>query len=63
VVVLCLDERYRTTLAHWLRSDSVVVEIADDGSRAKELLAQGAETCLSLIAFCPRGRGYHGLQP
>lgn len=46
MVILCLDERYRTTLAHWLRSDGMVVEIADDGSRAKELLGAGSREVL-----------------
>ena len=46
MVVLCLDERYRTTLAHWLRSDGMGAEIADDGSRAKVLLGAGSRGVL-----------------
>jgi DNA-binding response OmpR family regulator len=46
VVILCLDERYRTTLAHWLRSGGMGVEMADDGSRAKVLLGAGSRDVL-----------------
>jgi DNA-binding response OmpR family regulator len=46
VVVLCLDERYRTALAHWLRSDGMRVEIADGGRCAKELLGVGSRRVL-----------------
>jgi DNA-binding response OmpR family regulator len=46
VVVLCLDERYRTTLARWLLSDGMRVEIADGGRRAKELLGAGKRRVL-----------------
>jgi DNA-binding response OmpR family regulator len=42
VVVLCLDERYRTILAHWLLSGGMRVEVADGGRRARELLGQGS---------------------
>ena len=51
MVILCLDERYRTTLAHWLRSDGMRVEIAESGRRAKALLGGAADACLSLTAF------------
>jgi DNA-binding NtrC family response regulator len=46
VVILCLDERYRTTLVHWLRSCGMGVEIADDGSQAKVLLGAGSRDVL-----------------
>jgi DNA-binding NtrC family response regulator len=42
IVVLCLDEGYQTTLAHWLLSAGMRVEIADGGRRAKELLGAGS---------------------
>ena len=38
VVVLCLDEHYPTTLAHWLRPSGIRVEIAESGRQAKQLL-------------------------
>ena len=38
VVVLCLDDHYSTTLAHWLRSAGVRVEIVNTGRQAKQLL-------------------------
>ena len=41
VVVLCLDEHYPTTLAHWLRSAGVRVEIVESGRQAKQLLHTG----------------------
>ena len=41
VVVLCLDEHYPTTLARWLRSTGVRVEIAENGRQAKQLLHTG----------------------
>ena len=41
VVVLCLDEHYPTTLAHWLRSAGVRVEIVESGRQAKQLLHVG----------------------
>jgi DNA-binding response OmpR family regulator len=46
IVLLCLDERYQTTLAHWLLSDGMRVEIADGGRRAKELLGAGKRRVL-----------------
>ena len=41
VVVLCLDEHYTATLAHWLRSAGVRVEIVESGRQAKQLLHVG----------------------
>ena len=41
VVVLCLDERYPKTLAHWLRSTGVRVEIVESGRQTKQLLHTG----------------------
>jgi len=38
VVVLCLDDHYSTTLAHWLRSAGIRVEIVNSGRQAKQLL-------------------------
>jgi DNA-binding response OmpR family regulator len=39
VVVLCLDERYRATLLHWLRLEGMHAEIAESGRRATARLA------------------------
>jgi DNA-binding response OmpR family regulator len=38
VVVLCLDDHYSTTLAYWLGSAGVRVEIVNSGRQAKQLL-------------------------
>jgi DNA-binding NtrC family response regulator len=46
VVVLCLDERYSTTLAHWLRSVGIGVEIAKSGRHAKAILGAGGKCVL-----------------
>lgn len=46
VVVLCLDEHYPTTLAHWLRSAGIRVEIAQSGRQAKQLLRSGGRWVL-----------------
>lgn len=46
VVVLCLDEHYPTTLAHWLRSEGMRVEIAESGRQAKRLLHSGDRSVL-----------------
>jgi DNA-binding response OmpR family regulator len=41
VVVLCRDKHYPTTLAHWLRSAGVRVDIVENGLQAKRLLHTG----------------------
>jgi DNA-binding response OmpR family regulator len=46
VVVLCLDERYSTTLAHWLRSVGIGAEIAKSGRHAKAILGAGGKCVL-----------------
>ena len=46
VVVLCLDERYSTSLAHWLRSAGMGAEIAKSGSHAKAILGAGGKCVL-----------------
>ena len=48
MVVLCLDEHYRTTLAHWLRLAGMDAEIAESGKSAKTLLAaSGAQVLIT----------------
>ena len=46
MVVLCLDERYSTNLAHWLRSAGMGAEIAESGSHAKAILGAGGKCVL-----------------
>jgi DNA-binding response OmpR family regulator len=40
VVVLCLNEYFRTTLLHWLRSLGIRVEIVSNGRQARQLLGR-----------------------
>jgi DNA-binding response OmpR family regulator len=46
VVVLCLEEHYRTTLAHWLLLAGMDAVIAESGRRARVLLAAGGTQVL-----------------
>ena len=41
VVVLCRDEQYSVTLAHWLRLAGVRVQTMERGRQAKQLLHTG----------------------
>ena len=62
MVVLCLDEHYPTTLAHWLRSAGIRVEIAESGRQAKQLLHSGDRWVLSPTEYFRHGqacRGWH----
>ena len=54
MVILCLDECYRTTLAHWLRSDGMRVDIAESGRRAKALLGGAGRRVLVTDSVLPR---------
>jgi DNA-binding NtrC family response regulator len=46
VVVLCLDAHHPATLAHWLLSEGIRVEIAKSGRQAKQLLHSGDRSVL-----------------
>jgi DNA-binding response OmpR family regulator len=46
VALLCLDARYSSAVAHWLRLDGVCVEIAGSGKQARALLEGDGERVL-----------------
>jgi DNA-binding response OmpR family regulator len=46
VVILCLDAHHPTTLAHWLRSADIRVEIAASGWQVRQLLRSGGSCVL-----------------
>lgn len=46
VLILCLDEHYATTLAHWLRAAGALVEVVQSGRQANRLLHTGAKWVL-----------------
>jgi DNA-binding NtrC family response regulator len=62
VVVLCLDEHYPASLAHWLRSPGIRVEIVESGRQAKQLLRSGDRWVFVTDRVLPHGqacRGWH----
>jgi DNA-binding response OmpR family regulator len=53
MVVLCLNESFSTTLAHWLRSLGIRVEIAQSGGQARQLLHRDSRCVLVTDRLLP----------